>query len=523
MLTFSGGFFMPKYTPPLSGSLDLSLARLKEEYKNKNRDELVNKIVDVVNTKDATTEEKIGACVYALEQIESEYTYSDPRKKSGLRSYVQNGSELYELLLNKLNINNLNLMDDKHRFIYLTHYYNHVKKQKSTEATNSNSYLSMFYGYCVKTQTPLEKLEDTLKKVSARLKITIDMLMKKKPSEQAMLAAMKDHIEKYREIKKSDTKRTDLLTYHEKLLKTEGESTDISSVLSGLLISNMTEIEGEYKLLSPSRSLFYQQCQQILNINSTAELNHYAKKKDLSVVIKKISETAGNEEKIKEWSDDKFDAKKFFDTMQDKLGDQFSELKNSKYNKMLSERANALVEYLSDYAAQYGVSLALAGLVKTFIADQLSLSTIGQFLLAPEMALLAMILLMLRRPITNFCSSQLVSYVKPITDTCVKVPVTFTINSGAWAFARFRSGLEAMAEKPEDNFAFLLALNSAPESVFSKEQNKKLNYLYDMKEIEKQVANEKLEKMTRSSTNSSSSTKDEESSESKKSVTVSFS
>lgn len=467
---------MPQYQPPLTSSLREFIAHLKDNY-NK-RTELVNILESLKNLSgDHEQEILLGACIYVMEQIESEriYKYISPRIKYHAGFY-KTGSELYEKILTALHIKDNNPLDDKHRLTYLMHFYNHANKpdseQKETSALSASALL-------------------VIKNVMDRLKLTIDLLLKRPPTEKALQKAFSDLPDKFhKERGGSNSAWINQIKFCEKILEKEQKQTNFDySFRYGLLLHYMLLIEPTYYWRSPTNSVLYKLCRQCLNIENTAQLSDLVKIKYLSSVTSYVAQITPHPEEIKKWNDENFDAKKFFKNTQKAIIASLTILNNSDQDDLLPQSIKDLIDSLSSYASHYGVGLALASGIKWFITKELTFSLATKMILAPEFAVITGLLVLLRSRVQSNVVSTLATTVDPVFKFVFTKPLEMT----AWSLHLLHSNIEAMMERPEDNAEFIFSLMRASDTIFSTAQKEKLAYVIDMDQLMQQTKNKKFE------------------------------
>lgn len=350
----------------------------------------------------------LGACVYLFEVLNSQWTLTAEDKA------------LLEQLKSTLNINEKypqNVLNERHKFIFLTQFYSYAKEN-----------------------IPADLRAEAISIINAaKVKLTAEwqVVFKRLPTPTALTEGIKQLKADYEEKCSQDSLISKGLAYfgiggHSKsrltdiaLLETINTSYDYQ-LCYGNVIYTQLKIATEYLILSPERSKLYQGLKRLSNIDCLTEIDNKDLKNDLVKLMAHISAVAASYKQSQQWAEMGLNAEK----VQDQLTDILAELKNSKAAFTDSTRLNYLINnlcnYISNTVAQAGIATALAEVVSLLVSNGLSVHSLLQ-LLDPRYAALAFAAFMIAPVVQKLAGSKVVSIlaypIQPLVHTAAKAPI----------------------------------------------------------------------------------------------------
>lgn len=452
---------MGRYATPLIDDLTKNILRADKEYKSSNSERkfLLHLLVTLISkTHDINV--IIGAVIYAIEKISAEYKVC-PAKLIQY-SFFKSGSQLLSLLNACLPTTKDNHLNDKEKFIYLMEFFNFAKDNLQRFEYKSYKKINLIDDMILISGTVLKRLEPEIK-----------ILLKRPPIKPIFLINFaklpenyKKHYDEYHS--KNRKKFADFISIFEQMCRIP-TATDDQFLLEdfniryGILLHIMLYIEEKYYVLSPENSKLYKLCQQAMNINHSTELSNLNKQKYLSALYTYICLTLADQTKLLIWQHNGLDgAEAFFKSLERRLWKQMSIFREQIENGIENSKLNTAFSSIVATTSKYTAKVLVAGI------NLRTLSTI----LAPEYAILMTLVVLVDNPIKNTIIDLIARTVNPVFAITLKKSLQFAYHN-----------IVHLNDQSELNESWYRALNSAPDTLFSKENKESLKRVVDFNEL----------------------------------------
>lgn len=497
---------MPVFTPPQLSRLKEFLGHLLIHLPGAGakRQEQIKLLFSLKDIEDENALEIVlGALVYVLEEINYDYEQTWFLPKDPNPSYMlglfKRGSDFHKEIENILEICEENPLDDRSRFVYIR------KFQEYVALTHSNSESK-------ETKEPdslVKAIQTTAKRILTRSQIMIDTLLNGPPTEKSLLCNFQRLPAIYRKRCEEESSwitslfgrtcsREQFMRFIEilhdkaklkspkKTFESKEEHKDDIPELDymscfGFLTWNMIEIEKNW---IPRNSIVYQECQRILHIQHSSELDINFKIDCLSALQAWAARMVSHPKEMEKWSSPDFPAKEFFNSLRNSLTVQNASLVKDSGRK-LPAPINAVAENISGGVAQLGVGFTLASVFNHFVLRKLTLSAVAT-VLAPEYAVILTAVFLLNNPIKNVVIATAASPVVPIVDRVVKAPIELTLDMVGCTFNSLiglKEKVKDILADPRELVSWIDALLAAPEELFSQANKERLLEVIDIDEF----------------------------------------
>lgn len=466
------------YTPPDFAELVTATDLLHHEYKSDqpsqtDRIDLINSIVKAKEAKDHDI--LLGAYCFGLEKIGGQYTRISPDKEE--HYFRLFGSDLYTTLKNKLKISATNPLDLQQRFIYLVKFRHYINVPEHP-----------LIG-C------LNELDNVIHFVLNRQSKKIDELLSLRPMNQVLMKNFYDIPNEYKSkanqsllssirFSAPDPKRQRFLQFIRLIKKIYDEENPehyeamrAYDVIYGALLYFMEAIESTYRLRSPENSDLYVQCQKVMNIKKSQDVESFIKGRcyaNLNCFI------------------ENYKSHLIWDTTQyGKIERFLSEMQTT----IKAESDNFFMTYLAMLAAQatnYGVRIAIGTFSAGITFDRGLLTAIDLIgkAIKPEYALFLIVALpMLHDMVHSGAIGKIAGKLTPITFELMKLPIVFTCSS-AICLKEFCGKMlyynnDVISARSVLDLEWIEALVSLPDELFPVISRMKLATIVDLEQLKK--------------------------------------